>query len=73
MVRKKMKEISRRQAIKENLNFINVIVETNLSRTILMIERLKENPKIGYYTLELAIIKEETNNGHIVVSFWGEK
>ncbi len=65
-----MKEISRKQAMERNLKLIKTIVGTNLSSTILLIERQKENPLIKHYTMDLAIVKEDTHNGQIFVSFW---
>ena len=65
-----MKEITRKQAIEKNLNLVGSLFERDMSKTILFIERLKENKNIKYYTIESIIFNENTHDGEIKVSFW---
>lgn len=67
-----MKEITTKQAGERNLKLIARLVGTNLSSTILMMERLSEKKNVKYYIMESAVVNEETHNGEIVVSFWNE-
>jgi len=66
-----MKEITREKAIENNLKLIGNITDIDMSKIILVIERLKENKNIKYYTIESIIYNENTGNGEINVSFWG--
>ncbi|MFA5258790.1 MAG: hypothetical protein WC979_06320 [Candidatus Pacearchaeota archaeon] len=67
-----MKEITRKQAESRNLKLIGNIALGDMSKAILLIERLKENKKINYYVVELIVFNQNTNEGEIQVSFWGE-
>ncbi len=68
-----MKEITKIQAKEKNLRFIQRIQGTNLSQTILIMERYNEFKEVKYYVMEFTAVNEETHNGQIVVSFWGDK
>jgi len=68
-----MKEITKKQAEEKNLKFIQRIQGTNLSQTILILERYNERKEVKYYVMEFTAVNEETHNGQILVSFWGDK
>jgi len=68
----KMKEITKKQAIEKNLKLINKITGKDMSKIILLIERLKENKTIKYYAIDSIIFNENTQDGEIQVSFWGD-
>jgi hypothetical protein len=65
-----MKEITIKEAKDKNLKLIGNFLGNNLSRTILILERCKENKKIRYYSMNFIALNEETHNGNIFVSFW---
>lgn len=44
-----MKEITKKQIIENNLRLIGKMTGKDMSKIILLIERLKENKKIKYY------------------------
>lgn len=67
-----MKEITRKQAEEGNLKLIGNIAGKDMSKVILLIERLKENKKIKYYVVELIVYNQNTQEGEIQVSFWGD-
>lgn len=67
-----MKEITRKQAEERNLNFIGKFTGKDMSHVILLIEDLKENKKIKYYVMESIVFNENTQEGEIQVSFWGD-
>ena len=67
-----MKEITKKQAIEKNLKLINKITGKDMSKIILLIERLKENKTIKYYAIDSIIFNENTQDGEIQVSFWGD-
>jgi hypothetical protein len=66
----KMLEITKQKAIERNLKLIGRINGKDMSKIILMMERLKENKKIKYYIIESIIYNEKTQEGNIIVSFW---
>lgn len=68
----KMYEITKEEAIENNLKFMGSFVGTNLSQTVLMMERYSENPYIKYYIMEYLAVDEESHDGLIKVSFWCE-
>lgn len=68
-----MKEITRKQAEAENLKLIGNIALSDFSKVILLIERFKENKRIKYYIVELIVFNQNTSEGEIQVSFWGDK
>jgi len=67
-----MKEIKLKDASERNLKPLGRYVGRNLSSTILLMQRLSEKKSVKYYIMESAIVSEETHNGEIVVSFWGD-
>jgi len=67
-----MKEITRQQAIENQLQLFGKLSENDMSKIILLIERLKENKNIKYYVVESIVFNENTYEGEIHISFWGE-
>jgi hypothetical protein len=67
-----MRETTRRKAIENNLKLVGGIAAKDMSKVILLIERLKENKNIKYYVIESIVFNENTHDGEIKVSFWGE-
>ncbi len=67
-----MKEISKIYAEKNKLMHICSIIENDMSKVILMIERFKENKDIKYYVVELILFDQLTHKSEIKVSFWGD-
>jgi hypothetical protein len=66
----KMKEITKEFAQFHNLKKLGSIIDNDISKTILKIERLKENKMILYYTMDLIIFDSIKHQGTIEVSFW---
>jgi hypothetical protein len=67
-----MQEITKKQAVEKNYKLIANYAEKDMSKIILLIERLKENKKIKYYIIESIIFNENTHEGEMRVSFWGD-
>ena len=67
-----MKIISKSYAEKNNLKYICSITDNDMSKIILVIERLKENKNIKYYIVEIILFNQLTHKGQIKVSFWGD-
>lgn len=67
-----MKEITPRYANSKNLKLIKQVSATDFSKIILMMERLKENQKIGYYSVDMILFNKETHKGEFNFSFWGD-
>ena len=67
-----MEIISKSYAEKNNLRHIGSIVDNDMSKIILMLERLKENKDIKYYIVEIILFNQLTHDGEIKVSFWGD-
>ena len=67
-----MEIISKSYAEKNNLRHIGSIVDNDMSKIILMLERLKENKDIKYYIVEIILFNQLTHKGQIKVSFWGD-
>lgn len=68
-----MKQISQEQAKKCNLKKVGKIIEEDMSKVILMIERLKENKRIEYYSADLILFDEINHQGNIEISFWSDE
>jgi hypothetical protein len=66
-----MRETTRKQAIENNLKLVGGITAKDISKVILLIERLKEDKNIKYYIIESIVFNENTHDGEIRVSFWG--
>ena len=66
-----MKETTRKQALENNLKLLGSVTAKDMSKVILLIERLKENENIKYYIIESIVYNENTSDGEIQVSFWG--
>ena len=67
-----MEIISKSYAEKNNLRHIGSIVDNDMSKIILMLERLKENKDIKYYIVEIILFNQLTHKGQIKVSFLGD-
>ncbi|MBI2629290.1 hypothetical protein HYW74_04350 [Candidatus Pacearchaeota archaeon] len=67
-----MKQINKSYAEINNLKRIGKITDNDMSKIIIMMERLKENKKINYYIVDMIIFNQETHEGKIEVSFWGD-
>ena len=67
-----MKYISQEYAKQNNLKKVGNIVQEDMSKVILMIERLKEHKKIHFYTLDLILFDEINHQGTIQISFWNK-
>jgi len=67
-----MKEITKQQATENNLKLVGTMAGKDMSKIILIIERLKENKKVKYYIIESIVFNENTHDGEIRVSFWSE-
>ncbi len=67
-----MKQIKNSEAKKGKLQLIETISSNDMSKIILAIERLKENEKIKYYSIDMIIFNQETHKGEFKASFWGE-
>ncbi|MBS3092978.1 hypothetical protein J4456_00160 [Candidatus Pacearchaeota archaeon] len=65
-----MKLITHQDAEARGLKKIGSIIEEDMSKVILMIERLKENKKIEYYSADLILFDEVNHVGNIEISFW---
>ena len=65
-----MKQITSTYAELNNLKRIGKISDNDMSKIILMIERLKESNKANYYIMDMIIFNQETHEGKIDVSFW---
>ena len=66
-----MREISKEYVKLNNLKRLGSLTSNDMSKVILMIERLKENKRIKYYTVDLILFNQDTHNGTINASFWG--
>ena len=69
---KKMKQITGTYAELNNLKKVGKITDNDMSKIILMMERLKESNKANYYIMDMIIFNQETHEGKIDVSFWGD-
>jgi len=67
-----MREISKEYVKLNNLKRLGSLTSNDMSKVILMIERLKENKRIKYYTVDLILFNQYAHEGVINVSFWGE-
>ena len=67
-----MRETTRKQAIENNLKLLGSVTAKDMSKVILLIERLKENKNVRYYIIESIVFNENTSDGEIQVSFWSE-
>jgi hypothetical protein len=67
-----MKQITKAYAKKENLKLIKSISGEDMSKMILLIERLKEERSIKYYSMDLILFDQINHYGEIIVSFWGD-
>ena len=67
-----MKGISKSYAERNKLSNICSIIENDMSKVILIIERLKENKDIKYYIVEMILFNQLTHKGQIKVSFLGD-
>ncbi|MBS3092642.1 hypothetical protein J4466_04445 [Candidatus Pacearchaeota archaeon] len=65
-----MKQITKSYAQLNNLKKVGKITNNDMSKIILMMERLKENKKINYYIVDMIVFNQETHEGKIEVSFW---
>jgi hypothetical protein len=65
-----MREITRQNAIESQLKLVGNVSARDMSKIILLIERMKENKNIKYYIIESIVYNENTGNGEIHVSFW---
>jgi len=68
-----MREITNEYALSKNMKKVWEISVNDMSKVILMIERLKENKRIKYYTVDLILFNQYAHEGVINVSFWGDK
>jgi ribosomal protein L7Ae-like RNA K-turn-binding protein len=68
-----MKQVSKEYIKSKKLKLIGSIADTDMSKIILKMERLKEDKSINYYSVDLILFNQETHMGEIRVSFWGEK
>ena len=68
-----MKEATKEYVKSNNLKMLGSLTSNDMSKVILMIERLKENKEIKYYTVDLILFNQNNHNGTIHVSFWGNK
>ncbi|VVB79005.1 Uncharacterised protein [uncultured archaeon] len=67
-----MKEINKNRANEMNLKLIGRVGNSDFSKLILLIERLKENKNAMYYAMDLILYNQDTEKGEYHVSFWGE-
>ena len=67
-----MKEITREFALENNLKSILTISDGDMSKVTLAMERLKEDKRIKYYTMDLIIFNQQTHEGSINLTFWGD-
>ncbi|MGV8152412.1 MAG: hypothetical protein ACP5OG_04980 [Candidatus Nanoarchaeia archaeon] len=65
-----MKQITEDYALKHNLKKAGKIRNSDMSKIILLMQRLKEDKKIKYYCMDMIIFEPESNKGDIQVSFW---
>ena len=68
-----MINISPHYAKTNNLKKVGRVIEEDMSKVILMIERLKENKKIKYYCVDLILFDEYNHKGNIEISFWSDE
>jgi hypothetical protein len=66
-----MQEISKKYAKDKHLKEMGIIKDTDMSKIILKLERLKENRDIKYYCMEFIIFNPVRDVGEIEVSLWG--
>jgi hypothetical protein len=67
-----MKEITKQQALESKLKLVGRICGKDMSKIILVIERLKEK-NIKYYMIESIVFNQNTQDGEICVSFWTDQ
>lgn len=65
-------EITKLTAIEKNLKKKGVIRDTDMSKIILKLERLKEDKDIKYYCMEYIIYDPLKDKGDMEVSLWGD-
>lgn len=65
-----MKQVTKLYAELNNLKKLGSITNTDMSRIILIMERLKENKNVKYYSVDLILFNQETHAGEINISFW---
>jgi len=67
-----MQEITKEYAELNNLKKLAKARNSDISKLILLVERLKENKKIKYYSMDLIIFDSINHRGEIEISFWGD-
>jgi len=67
-----MQEITKEHAKLNHLKKLAKVRGDDISKLILLIERLKENKKIKYYSMDLIIFDTLNHKGEIEISFWGD-
>ena len=66
-----MKEITKQYAKDHNLKRLGKIKNSDMSKIILMMERLQEK-KVEYYCVDFILFDPKKHVGNIQVSFWGK-
>jgi hypothetical protein len=68
-----MKEISKEYLENHQyLKKIDVIRDSDMSKVILKLERLKENKKIKYYCVDFIVFDPVKHIGEIQISLWDD-
>jgi hypothetical protein len=68
-----MKEISKKYIENhQHLKKIGIIRDSDMSKVILKLERLKENKKIKYYCVEFIVFDAAKHIGEIQISLWDD-
>ena len=67
-----MQEITKEYAKLNNLKKVARVRNNDISKLILLIERLKENRKVSYYSMDFIIFDSINHIGNIEISFWAD-
>ena len=67
-----MREITKEYAKEHNLKRLARAENSDMSKLILLMERLKENKQIKYYSMDLIIFNTINQTGNIEISFWAD-
>ena len=65
-----MKKISNEFALANNLVSLGRIVENDMSKALLILERISEKKEIDYYSLDSILFNQSNHKVEITISFW---
>ena len=67
-----MREITKEYVKEHHLKKVARAENSDMSKLILLMERLKENKQIKYYSMDLIIFDTLNQTGNIEISFWAD-